>query len=285
MGLCDHAGVSLGQLLRMLGDISWELVSKISGTSVYNATRKGRPCYLGFLHIDVRTNGLTLADIKLAHQVTLTSSILADVVPERLTSLVRLSTRADHSPVEFAELASPRDKSIYFQIGMIWIARTEDASNHKMTRSTPDGYSDAHFPPGLASEQEKAMARHESARFEEGASWAGSPDQFIELQRVRVPYVISRSLDLNGVQLVYFASYPHIYQSALTPLCHEMGLEPRHHDEMSLLYFGNADVGDALEVEARLLLEHETGRVFRSTSATLVHANRVIGVCHVKLRA
>ena len=63
MSMLSDNGLSLSNVMMRIGDLAWDLISRISGTDVYVAKRNDKPCYLGILYARFLSEGLDITSL------------------------------------------------------------------------------------------------------------------------------------------------------------------------------------------------------------------------------
>jgi len=130
-----------------------------------------------------------------------------------------------------------------------WIQRSGDGTNHGLRRATPVGFRADHLE--LIADQYTPRRIVSSVRRAAGFRAVGEPPPQVCLA---LTYQVSASRDLNGVGLLYFASYFSIVDWAVLQLWRTLGrsvesfLGRRVRDRQVCLV-ANANADDLLDVE------------------------------------
>jgi probable biosynthetic protein (TIGR04098 family) len=253
--MCGSSSLIFAQL----GDWTWEAVSAACRTNVYAAqTVKGQPAYLSFYYIRVRGSetfhpySLTFGD-----ELKVDSRVF-DLGSQSVLTLHRLSRAHDDAqahqldPIEFYE--QPRD-CLYVESFNRWISRSRPDSNESLASAAPEGFQHDHLPrlPGAHSLRATCFRARQDATFYPSAL----PGYVRAAPDFTTAYTLDAVRDINGVGLVYFASYFSIVDTALLRLWRQLGRTNaqflrRHVTDYRLGFFGNADVDSTFTIDVRL---------------------------------
>ncbi|MET7878905.1 LnmK family bifunctional acyltransferase/decarboxylase [Micromonospora profundi] len=274
--MCGSSSLFFGQV----GDWTWEAVGAACDTDVYRARNaEGSPSYLSFYYFHTASRGaLQPYGLTFGDELDVASRVF-DFGSHSVLTLHRLSaagTVGDDGaldPVEFYE--RPRADCIYVENFNRWVSRSRAESNQALIEAAPPEFRHAHLPrlPSAYSPRGVAGCARENGTFHPaGISGFDPGEQFVtryELDVVR---------DINGVGLVYFASYFSIVDTALLRLWRELGRTDRAFRGRRLLdhrlgYFANADIESAFAITIRLWRsvtepEHEIADVSIRHAAT-----------------
>lgn len=254
-GMCGGS-----QFFGQLGDWTWEAVNSACGTNVYNARNPhGQPTYLAFYYYRVRgSERFHPYSITFGDELDVTSRVF-DLGRQSVMTLHRVSRSGDADegrpldPVEFYE--QPRADCLYVENFNRWISRGEQDSNQGLVESAPVGFRhehlpglpSAHSPRGVCGEARRRATFHPSGI--PGYVPAAEPDV--------MTYVVDTVRDLNGVGLMYFASYFSIIDTALLRLWRKLDRTDREFIGRRVLdhqlgYFGNADLESVFVITVNL---------------------------------
>lgn len=144
---------------------------------------------------------------------------------------------------------------MYIQNFNRWLVRTEGQSNENLQKSSPHDFVSAHLP-SVPAELSPRIAYDYARR---NGSFL-SADQQRSLQRelsVELEYQVDITRDLNGVGLLYFASYFSIVDHAILALWKRMGWSDAQFMRRAVLdqqicFMGNANMGATLLLETQL---------------------------------
>jgi probable biosynthetic protein (TIGR04098 family) len=256
-GMCSGGSLVFGAI----GDWTWEAVAAACRINVYAArTATGQPAYLSFYYYRVHggkvvhPHGLTFGD-KL--QV---SSRVFHLGTQSVLTLHRLAP-ADlclpETPLDPAEVyEQPHPDCMYAENFNRWITRSRPGSNHGLAEVVPPDFLSADLPrlPNQFSPRSIVGKARQAGGFciptPPGFAAIG-PDRSFE-------YALDVVRDLNGVGLVYFASYFSIFDTALLRSWHLLGRDDsqflqRRVIDQKMGYFGNADPGAVFRITVRTL--------------------------------
>lgn len=289
-GMCGHNSLFLGQV----GDWTWETVSALCGTNAFAASNAaGAPTYLSFCYYRVKAsphmhvNGLRFGDL-----IEVTSR-LYNVGGESVQALHRI-TRADPgrevAPIEpdgFYAYADPG--SLYVENFNRWITRSREHSNENLVRSSPVGFRHGHLPvlpEAYSPRHAYDLARRRLTLLHPAPDgWQPVAEPFT------VDYRVDITRDLNGVGLLYFASYFSIVDHGLLAYWRQSGRSDeaflrRIVLDQRMCYLGNADAGSVLRIEVAPWArpgERERGEGIVNVVVTERGSGRPIAVCTLHL--
>lgn len=255
-GMCGSGPLFYGQI----GDWTWEAVGKACHTNVHTARNAaGDPTYLSFYYFHVRSGvrlhpyGVTFGD-----EIDVTSRVL-DAGRGSVLTLHRLAPAGSATcatvlePEEYFE--HPRADCLYAQNFNRWITRGVQNSNRGLVRSTPPGFRPEHLgrlPSAYSPYPTCGNARRDGTLYSDGVpGHVPLGEEFI------LDYPLDLVRDINGVGLMYFASYFAIVDSALLKLWRVLGRTGaqflrRRVNDLRMCYFGNADLDSILTIAVRL---------------------------------
>ncbi|MEU2246394.1 LnmK family bifunctional acyltransferase/decarboxylase [Streptomyces sp. NPDC019224] len=297
-GMCGPNALLIGRI----GDWTWETVSEICGTDVFNARDpQGRATYLSFYYYRVRSGGRLLHPraISFGDRLEVISRVFG-YGSESVLTLHRIrrigSGPGSHDAEVFAEdsfepeefYERPRPDCLYVENFNRWVARGRADSNVGLVRASPADFHHTQLPrlpdaysPRLACNG--ARSRH---RFLDPltAGYVPLGEEFTTEHRVDV------SSDVNGVGLLYFASYFAIADGALLQLWRSLGRSDRSFLDRTLAdsrvcYLGNADVDSTLRLRARPW--HRSGDPTEELVELVVEdlaTDRTLAVCSFEIR-
>ncbi|MFD5560677.1 LnmK family bifunctional acyltransferase/decarboxylase [Kitasatospora griseola] len=288
-GMCGPSSLFPG----LLGDFTWETVSELGGTDVFTASDgAGNPTYLAFYYFRVRGS-------RSFHPRLLGFGDRLDVVSgcydqgsESVLTLHRVSRsggRDAERPLDPAEFhLAPREDCLYVENFNRWVARGTPGSNQGLVKSSPPGFRHEALPP--LPEQFSPRAVYQGARRDLTFHDPADPAYRAVPGTVTVEHPVDVVRDVNGVGLLYFASYFAMVDEALLALWRERGgtdagFLGRAAVDQQICYLGNADVDTVLTLTASsrrrsgdpgdeltdvVIRDRDTGRVIAvSTTRTL----------------
>jgi probable biosynthetic protein (TIGR04098 family) len=246
-GMCGGS-LFVGQI----GDWTWEAVSLLCDINAFAATtNRNTPSYLSFCYIHIRGSIFMNIDrLKFGDRIQMNT---------RLFNFSSESTFALHKIKPMgapAEVIEPHDfyaykdpHCIYVETFNRWITRSRPGSNEDLVRSSPVGFEYRHLP----SLPDCYSPRREHAHARKNLSFLnGIPESRTSVpQSFCIEYSIDVTRDINGVGLLYFASYFSIVDQAVLRFWRHMGRTDLSFINRIVLdskmgYFGNAEVDSTL---------------------------------------
>jgi probable biosynthetic protein (TIGR04098 family) len=244
-----------------VGDWTWRTVSEQCGVNAFAARdQKGAPTYLAFYYIRMSgTPGLNPRRLTFGDELTLKSGCF-DFGAHSVLTLHRLARAGSEAatvdrldPAEF--YLYPRDDALYIECFNRWITRSRRHSNADLRSSSPLGFSTGHLPRVDDRFSPRWICRDARMR----GTFHNPDSQHYALVRadVRVVHPVDVTRDVNGVGLVYFASFFAIADEGVWRLWQTLGRDERDYLDSQLLdhqicYVGNADPGSTIEAEVTL---------------------------------
>ncbi|HEY6797890.1 MAG TPA: LnmK family bifunctional acyltransferase/decarboxylase [Kineosporiaceae bacterium] len=246
-GMCGPNSLFVGRL----GDWTWDAVSAACDVDAYAAhTQDGAPTYLSFYYYRVRGSvrfhplRLTFGD-----RLQVVSRVFGFGSESVLTvHRLRRDTGGPVQPLVPEDFYSYADEDcLYVETFNRWIARSRPDRNTDLVRSSPRGFRHRHLPvlpDGFSPRPVYARARRDGT-FVPGGDAA---------VRFAIDYAVEPSRDLNGVGLLYFASYFSVVDWAVLRLWRRLGRDHRAFLGRAVLdhqlcYAGNADADAVLRCE------------------------------------
>jgi probable biosynthetic protein (TIGR04098 family) len=220
--MCGHNSLFLAQV----ADWTWSTVSTTCGTDMYREKNgSGMPTYLSFFYLRIAAGPA----IQMHH---LTFGDVIDVVTtaynfgsESILTLHRVSRASENGapprPVDPFEFYERRDdRSLYVESLNRWITRSRPG-NEALVKSSPEGIAVSHLP--VLPDRYSPRLVYDVARKAETFHDVSSPDYEPVVEEYSLDYTIDAARDLNGVGLVFFASFASIIDSALLKLWKHLG--------------------------------------------------------------
>jgi probable biosynthetic protein (TIGR04098 family) len=244
-----------------LADWTWETVSTTCGTDMYREKNGGGlPTYLSFFYLRFSAGPATQM-----HHFTFGDVI--DVVTtafnfgtESMLTLHRISRASGNGsspprpvdPVEFYERRD--DGCLYVESLNRWITRSKPASNEALVKSSPEGIATKHLP--VLPDRYSPRLSYDFARKAGTFHDLASPDYEPVVEEYTIDYAIDAARDLNGVRLVFFASFVSIIDSGLLKLWKHLGRDvhsfvSRVVRDRRICYVANAEIDSALQLTFR----------------------------------
>jgi probable biosynthetic protein (TIGR04098 family) len=254
--MCGHNSLFVGQI----GDWTWDAVSSLCGTDVLRARDSlGASTYLSFYYFRIRgSTCFHLRSPTFGDRLRITSRLF-DFGGESVLALHRIVRSQDGAhdnaapgPIDPDEFYAFGDEDcLYVENFNRWITRSEARSNEDLVRSSPPDFRHRHLPT-LPEAYSPRHATH-CARTRLTFLDADAAEYRPVGQEVHVNYEIDASRDLNGVGLLYFASYFSIVDWALLRLWRQLGRSDRSFldrvvVDQQLCCLGNADAGCPVDV-------------------------------------
>lgn len=249
--MCGPNSLFVGQL----GDWTWDAVSLLCGTNAYDALdASGRPTYLSFYYFRVRSGGRfhPLA-ITFGDRLQVVSKVFGCGSESVLTlHRVRREDGREPEPIEPDDFYRYDDEScVYVENFNRWIARSRPDSNHALASSSPVGFRHQHLP--TMPDRYSPRGAYSRARTHHSFGPAEAVTDRPEAS-FTVDYPVEPSRDLNGVGLLYFASYFSMVDWGLLRLWRHRGRADRTFLGRSVLdhqlcLLGNADADAVIRIE------------------------------------
>ena len=238
------------------GDWTWDTVSHQCDIDVLQArTSDGHPTYLSFYYFHIHGDpALHPLHLDFGDPLTVQSQAF-DCGSQSVLVLHRLSGKPGPepdralSPAEFR--TDPRPGRLYIESFNRWISRSSEHSNTGLRNASPQGFRHRHLPELPSQDSPRALAT--AARHAGSLTGSFPPDLLRVSEPFRTSHRIDLARDLNGVRLLYFASYFSIVDAALLAHWRHLGrsdasfLERRVTDQ-KMCYFGNADIDATLDI-------------------------------------
>ncbi|MEV6024660.1 LnmK family bifunctional acyltransferase/decarboxylase [Streptomyces sp. NPDC052036] len=275
-GMCGPTQAIIGRI----GDWTWQSVSDACGLDVSNARdAKGRPAYLSFYYFRLTSSGdfhpkqLTFGD-RLEVQTRVFGAGRRSVLTiHRLRRVADFSEPLATEPFDLEEAYTrPRDDSIYVENLNLWVTRGGDHTNVGLMRSVPLGFDHTLLPPFPEAHSPRMLckgARQDEEFFDPDTGyWPLLAPELV------VDHTVDVTHDVNGVGLLYFASFFSIAERAMLKQWSSLGRSgksfiKRTIRDARICYLGNADLDARLRVRLRTVhnpddpMEEKTNLVIR----------------------
>ncbi|MFP2957523.1 LnmK family bifunctional acyltransferase/decarboxylase [Myxococcus sp. 1LA] len=288
--MCGQTSLVAGQI----GDWAWDTVTRLCGTDVLTATNaSGAPTYLAFYYFRIRGDaGLHPGALRFGDTLDVTSKAY-NFGSESVLTVHRICKAPDgFGPEEDAfdheELYErPRPGRLYAETFNRWITRADGKSNEGLIKSSPVGFQYAHLP--LLPEAYSPRRAYGDARARGTFHDVDSAEYRRTVDRFPLRYAVDVIRDVNGVGLIYFASYFSVVDWAIWQLAKHQGrgeqtFLSRVVLDQQLCFLGNAALDTTFDIDvqhwARLGGEEELFNVRIREGAQ----GRDIAVATVKLR-
>ncbi len=287
--MSGHNSLFVGQI----GDWTWDAVTSLCGTNVFSATNaSGAPTYLAFYYFHLRCSptihptALTFGD-----RIEAVSSLF-NCGSESVLTLHRIRKQGEGGlpaqPVDLQEFYDfPRNDCLYVETFNRWIARSREKSNQDLIRSSPADFEYSHLAP-LPDRYSPRLACG-YARANNTFHDPQAPGQVCVVDGFQTEYRVDITRDVNGVGLVYFASYFSIIDGALLKLWRHLGRSAQSFLnrvvlDHKLCYFGNAELDSLLRITLKSWRKTgEPGQEIYNTVIQDHESSRVIAVSTIHL--
>lgn len=237
-----------------LGDWTWDAVSQACSVNAYDARdAAGAPAYLSFSYFRIRgSRRINPLSLTFGDRLQIASKVFGQGSESVLTlHRVRHDDGTPPAPLDPEQFHSSTDQdTLHVEIFNRWISRTKPDSNQGLTRNAPVGFRYRHLP----SLPPRYSPRLVFAQIRENGAFAPDPEPPRAVaEPFHTEYRVEPSRDLNGVGLLYFASYFSIIDWALLRLWRHLGRDDRSFLrrlvlDQRLCYLGNADADAVLDV-------------------------------------
>lgn len=252
-GMCG-TGLFAGQL----GDWTWEAVSALCEVDVFAAkNRQGDPAYLSFYYFRIRgSRSFHVGALTFGDQLQVKSGLF-DFGSESVLALHTVRKEADDTPPDDGPLdpeafyAGKDENCLYVENFNRWVSRGSTSSNDDLVRSSPPDFHHSGLPRLPVAHSPRAD--YENARTNR-TFLDGEPPERVPTGTTRLTYAVDATRDINGVGLLYFASYFSITDWALLRHWRRLGLGVgafmrRTVLDQRMCYLGNADPEAKLAIE------------------------------------
>ncbi len=285
--MCGHNPA----LYARIGDWTWDTVAELCGVDVSRAQSvSGAPTYLSFFYYRLRGSDIAHPHaLRFGDELTVTSTSF-DFGSEAVHTVHRIGPREGERTQPTIDLTEfyedRRDDCLYVENMNRWISRSEAGSNQGLEVSSPASFRHTDLPrlPGAYSPRQDCAKARKSRSFHP----EGVPDA-TRTAEVAERFTVDVASDLNGVGLLYFASFFTYVDRAVLRLWRERGRDSasflaKRIVDLRLCYFGNADAGQSLLATARLW-QHASYRGHETAEVVICDDNdRLLAVAAVELR-
>jgi probable biosynthetic protein (TIGR04098 family) len=255
--MCGHNSLFLAQV----ADWTWDTVSTACGTDIYREKNEGGlPTYLSFFYLRIcagpaiQMHHFTFGDV-----IDVVTTAFNFGSTESMLTLHRISRASQNGapprPVDPFEIHERRDEGcLYVESVNRWITRSRPGSNEALVKSSPERIATRHLP--VLPDRYSPRLSYDIARRLETFHDVADPDYEPVVEEFVVDYTIDAARDLNGVGLVFFASFASIVDSALLKLWRHLGRDVQSfldrvvHDRR-ICYTSNAENDSALRLTFR----------------------------------
>lgn len=254
--MCGHNCLFLAQI----ADWTWETISTTCGTDMFREKNGGGlPTYLSFFYLRLRAGpGIQMHHFTFGDVIDVVTTAF-NFGTESMLTLHRIERASPESapprPVDPVEFYEGRDAGcLYVESLNRWITRSRPASNDALVKSSPEGIATRHLP--VLPERYSPRLSYDFARKAETFHDVASADYEPVVEEYVVDYAIDAARDLNGVRLVFFASFASIIESGLLRLWKHLGrgvhsFLNRVVRDRRICYTANAEIDSTLRLTFR----------------------------------
>jgi len=254
--MCGHNSLFVAQL----ADWTWETVSTTCGTEMYREKNgSGLPTYLSFFYLrmlagpSVQMHQFTFGDVIDVVTTAFNFGTESMLTLHRIERAPRDGTRP--RPVDPIEFHERRDENcLYVESLNRWITRSRPSSNEALVKSSPEGIVTSHLP--VLPDRYSPRLSYDVARKVGTFHDLASDDYEPAVDEYTVDYTIDAARDLNGVRLVFFASFVSIIDSGLLKLWKHLGRDVQSFinrvvRDRRICYIANAEIDSTLRLTFR----------------------------------
>lgn len=255
--MCGQTSLFAGQI----GDWAWDTVSRLCGTDVLTATNaSGAPTYLAFYYFRIRgTPALHPGALRFGDTLDVTSKAY-NFGSESVLTVHRICKAAEGGAPEADALGheelyeQPQPGRIYAETFNRWITRSDGKSNESLIKSSPVGFQYAHLP--LLPDEYSPRRAYGDARARGTFHDVDSAEYRLTVDRFPLRYAVDVIRDVNGVGLIYFASYFSMVDWAIWQLARHQGRSEqaflsRVVLDQQLCFLGNAALDTTFDIDVQ----------------------------------
>jgi probable biosynthetic protein (TIGR04098 family) len=254
--MCGHNGLFLAQL----ADWTWDTVSTTCGTEMYREKNEsGLPTYLSFFYLRICASPAIQMHYFTFGDVIDVVTTAFNFGTESMLTLHRIAFASPDGaaprPVDPAEVYERRDPAcLYVESLNRWVTRSRAASNDALVKSSPAGIVTRHLP--VLPDRYSPRRAYDVARKAETFHDVASPDYEPVVEHYSLDYTVDAARDLNGVGLVFFASFASMIDSGLLKLWQHLGRDipsflTRVVRDQQICYTANAEIDSPLRLTFR----------------------------------
>lgn len=255
--MCGHNCLFLAQV----ADWTWETISTTCHTDMYREKNEGGlPTYLSFFYLRlcagpaIQMHHFTFGDV-----IDVVTTAFNFGSTESMLTLHRVARASQNGapprPVDPFEFHERRDDGcLYVESVNRWITRSRPESNEALVKSSPERLATGHLP--VLPDRYSPRLSYDMARKTRTFHDVSSPDYEPVVEEYAVDYTVDAARDLNGVRLIFFASFASIIDSALLKLWRHLGRDVHSflnrvvHDRR-ICYTSNAEIDSTLRLTFR----------------------------------
>lgn len=284
-GMCGHNSLFVSRL----GDWTWETVQNLCGVNPYKAfNEKGNPTYLSFFYFHIQGSPkIHLKSFNFGDEIHVASSAYqsnSESIYVLHTIRMASEEQKETSALDIDSLyKNPQPDCMYVENFNRWVSRFSPESNEKLIKSSPVNFQYKHLPK--LSDQYPPWEFYNYG-IKHLTFLQDSEHYRLLIDDLRTQYQIDITRDINGVGLLYYASYFAIADEAILKLWKYLGGSESHFLNRKILdqkicYLGNADYNTRLDITVKLWqnLQNSQDYVF---NVLISRKEKLMAVCTIK---
>lgn len=246
--MCGHNSLFVGQI----GDWTWDSVSRLCDVNAFTAKdAEGNPTYLSFYYYQLMGSPtFHLHTPSFGDRLQIVSACFGSG-SESVLTLHRISVAERELPLTLTTQEVLHERlpdCLYVQNFNRWIQRGE-AGNSELYTASPEGFKHQLLP--VVNQEHSPRLAYDLAR-RQGAF--PSERNYEKTNEWLLSYDVDMARDLNGVGLLYFASYFAIVDSSLAKIWIKMGRDStaffsRITQNQRVCFLGNTEAGTNLSIK------------------------------------
>ncbi len=256
--MCGHNSLFVGQV----GDWTWDAVNELCNTNVFKAENAaGLPTYLSFYYYHIKASeNMHLGKLTFGDLIDIDTKLYSfgseSILTLHRVEGVKKDDPPDTDPLTLKEFfEEPKDNCIYVENFNRWVTRSKPGSNENLVKSSPADFQVAHLPE--LPEQYSPRRIYDFARRQMTFLAEETRNSLEKVESFSWDYQIDITRDLNGVGLLYFASYFSIVDKALWQVWSRQGRSNRDYldriiTDHKLCFMGNANLDARLRLDITL---------------------------------
>ena len=292
-GMCGHNSLFVGQI----GDWTWDAVFRLCDVNTYNArNEEGNPAYLTFFYYDIIGNPRThLKLFTVGDEIeVLTSLYQTDPYSIHAVHQICLAPADPRKTPAFKRnrdeiFTDPDERFLYVENFNRWISRVGGKGNENLAKSTPKNFHYKHLPTLDTTKYPPRNHYRDALQNNSFTSMISDDYQPLSESVFAEDYTIDMVRDINGVGLLYFASYFTIIDEAILHLWWNLGGSDkaflnRRIPDQKICFSGNADYNTALEIKTKIWQnKNEPTDYIFNVQVFRKKEQKLIGICTVNL--
>lgn len=286
--MCGHNSLFVGQV----GDWTWDAVSDLCNTNVFKAENSdGMPTYLSFYYYHIKASeNMHLGKLSFGDLLDIKTQLYS-FGSESILTLHRFKGVDEQQSADLEELGleeffeQPRKDCIYVENFNRWVTRSKPGSNENLLKSSPEGFMVDHLPE-LPAAYSPRLA-YDYARRQLTFLDQGERAVLEKVDSFSWDYKIDVTRDLNGVGLLYFASYFSIIDKAVWEAWQRQGRNQSDYldriiTDHKICFMGNANLDASIRLD--ITLWRGDSEEYVNVVLNDVASDRVIAVATVQLK-